>query len=156
MAPEAEVRTVVESNNNGNDINNLNELDLKNASNNELEKVANSIVSNEENMQQVKIFPEIWKSLNPEMKEKIAWELTEEIKDAIKELSDLWVEYSSEISEGDEGKIAALEFVRENREKIPQTWVKLEEKVNEVAKNIWIEVEDKGIIDKPNEDFSNS
>jgi hypothetical protein len=32
--------------------------------------------------------------------------------------------------------VAALEFVRENKDKIPQSWLKVEEKANEVSKEI--------------------
>ena len=66
----------------------------------------------------------------------------------IKELKDLWIEYSPEISQEDVDNVAALEFVRANKDKIPQSWLKVEEKANEVSKEIWKEVQDKGIIEK--------
>ena len=155
MAPKGEVKTVEESNYNGNDIG---KIDFREASDDQLKEVADGIVSSKENVQQVKFFPEKWESLNHEEKENIAWQLTREIQDSIKELSSLWVEYSPDVTKEDGDKVAALEFVRENQEKIPQTWIKLEEKVNEVAKNIWIEINDKGIIDneKVNEAPSDS
>lgn len=145
MTPKAEVKTIAESNDTKNDIN---KIDFKNVSNEDLKKLADGIVSNEENLQQVKIFPEVWESLSPQMKESIAWQLTKEIKDSIKELRDLWVEYSSEVTKEDADNVAALEFVRENKDKIPQSWIKLEEKANEVAKAMGQEIVEKGILDK--------
>ena len=133
-----------ELNYNGNDIENIN---LKEASKEQLTKLADGIVSNKENVQQVKVFPDSWDSLSIQQKEEIAWNLTEEIKEAIAELNDS-SEYTPKITKEDADKVAALEYVRENKEKIPQTWIKLEEKANEVARNIWIEIEDKWIIDK--------
>lgn len=122
-------------------------VDLKNATNEHLKTVADGIVNNPENQEQVKLFPDKWNSLSLEEKTKLASELTSEVKNSIKELSDLWVEYSPEITQEDVDNVAALEFVRANKEKIPQSWVKLEEKANEVAKNIGVEVQDKWILD---------
>ena len=86
------------------------------------------------------------------MKDKIAWQLTDEIRDSIKELSDQWIEYSPEITQEDADNVAALEFVRSNKEKIPQSWVKLEEKANEVAKDMAKEVVEKGIYKEQSKD----
>jgi hypothetical protein len=60
-------------------------------------------------------------------------------------LSDQGIEYSPEITQEDADNVAALEFVRSNKEKIPQSWVKLEEKANEVAKDMAKEIVEKGI-----------
>ena len=68
------------------------------------------------------------------------------IQDSIKELSELWVEYTPEISEKDVSNVEALNFVRSNKEKIPHSWAKLETKANEVAKEMGKEVEDTGIL----------
>ena len=56
-------------------------------------------------------------------------------RDAVDELKALWIEneYSPEVTKEDEQKIADLNFVRENKEKIPQSWSKLEMKAKEVA-----------------------
>ena len=123
-------------------------INIKEASNKELKQIADGIVNNPENQEQVKFFPDLWNSLNAEEKTKIAWQLTTEIQDSIKELKDLWIEYSPEISQEDVDNVAALEFVRANKDKIPQSWLKVEEKANEVSKEIWKEVQDKGIIEK--------
>jgi len=122
-------------------------IDLKNATNEHLKTVADGIVNNPENQEQVKVFPDKWNSLSLEEKTKFASQLTAEIQDSIKELQDLWIEYSPEITQEDVDNIAALEFVRSNKDKIPQSWIKLEEKANEVVKNIWNEVQDKWILD---------
>ena len=122
-------------------------LNFKEASDEELKHLADGIVNNTENQNQVKIFPDLWNSLNAEKKTQIAWQLTAEIQDSIKELSDLWVEYSSEVTKEDADNVAALEFVRENKDKIPQSWIKLEEKANEVAKAMGQEIVEKGILD---------
>ena len=122
-------------------------VDLKNATNEHLKTVADGIVNNPENQEQVKVFPDKWNSLSLEEKTKFASQLTAEIQDSIKELQDLWIEYSPEITQEDVDNIAALEFVRSNKDKIPQSWIKLEEKANEVVKNIWNEVQDKWILD---------
>ena len=119
------------------DTSNLNET-----TSNELKQLADGIVNNPENQKQVKIFPDVWNSLNAEQKTEIAWQLTAEIQDSIKELKDLWVEYSPEISQKDVDNVAALEFVRANKEKVPQSWIKLENKANEVAKDIGKEITD--------------
>ncbi len=123
-------------------------INIKEASDEELKQMAEGIVNNPENQEQVKFFPDLWNSLNAEEKWKIAWQLTTEIQDSIKELKDLWIEYSPEISQEDVDNVAALEFVRANKDKIPQSWLKVEEKANEVSKEIWKEVQDKGIIEK--------
>ena len=122
-------------------------VDLKNATNEHLRTVADGIVNKPENQEQVKLFPDKWNSLGLEHKTNILSQLTNDIQDSIQELSDLWVEYSPEITGEDEANVAAFEFVRANKDKIPQSWVKLEEKANEVAKNIGVEIQDKWILD---------
>ncbi len=138
MAPTPEFKQVTET---------PKDPDIKEASNKELKQIADDIVNNPENQKQVTIFPDSWNSLNPEEKAKIAWQLTTEIQDSITELKDLWIEYSPEIFQEDVDNVAALEFVRANKDKIPQSWLKVEEKANEVSKEIWKEVQDNGIIE---------
>ena len=123
-------------------------INIKEASNEELKQVADGIVDSPENQNQVKFFPDSWNSLKAEEKTKIAWQLTSEIQDSITELKDLWIEYSSDISPEDVDKVAALDFVIENKEKIPQLWQVLEKKADEVSKEIWKEIQDKWIIEK--------
>jgi len=64
-------------------------IDLKNATNEHLKTVADGIVNNPENQEQVKVFPDKWNSLSLEEKTKFASQLTAEIQDSIKELQDL-------------------------------------------------------------------
>ena len=142
MIARPEVKKVAEADDSRNDIS---KLDLTKASDEDLRKIADGITWNQENWEQVKVFPDLWNSLSPEMKNKIAWQLTDEIRNSIKELSDQGIEYSPEITQEDADNVAALEFVRSNKEKIPQSWVKLEEKANEVAKDMAKEIVEKGI-----------
>jgi len=143
MTPTPEIKQVAETSKDTE-----RRINIKEASDEELKQMAEGIVNNPENQEQVKFFPDLWNSLNAEEKWKIAWQLTTEIQDSIKELKDLWIEYSPEISQEDVDNVAALEFVRANKDKIPQSWLKVEEKANEVSKEIWKEVQDKGIIEK--------
>jgi len=149
MIARPEVKKVAEADDSRNDIS---KLDLTKASDEDLRKIADGITWNQENWEQVKVFPDLWNSLSPEMKDKIAWQLTDEIRDSIKELSDQWIEYSPEITQEDADNVAALEFVRSNKEKIPQSWIKLEEKANEVAKDMAKEVVEKGIYKEQSKD----
>ncbi len=115
-------------------------------------EMANSIVWNPENIKQVKAFPNLWESLDPKQKFDFTSKLSAEIKDSIKELSNLWIEkeFSTEITEKDVKQIADLEFVRANKEKIQQSWTKLEKKANEIAKDMEKEIREKWILDKKN------
>ena len=118
------------------DATNLNNgIDVKNLTNKEIADLANEIVSNPSNVEQVKVFPDLWNSLNDQQKSDFVAKLEWEIKDAVDELKALWIEneYSPEVTREDEKKIADLNFVRENKEKIPQSWSKLEMKAKEVA-----------------------
>ena len=115
-------------------------------------EMANSIVWNPENIKQVKAFPNLWESLDPKQKFDFTSKLSAENKDSIKELSNLWIEneFSTEITEKDVKQIADLEFVRANKEKIQQSWTKLEKKANEIAKDMEKEIREKWILDKKN------
>lgn len=118
------------------DATNLNNgIDVKNLTDKEIADLANEIVSNPNNVEQVKVFPDLWNSLNDQQKSDFVSKLEWEIKDAVDELKALWIEneYSPEVTKEDEKKIADLNFVRENKEKIPQSWSKLEMKAKEVA-----------------------
>lgn len=108
---------------------------VENLSQPDADEEANKIVSNPENINQIQVFPNLWNSLNNQQKSKLLLKLEWEIGDAVKELRDLWIEreYSSEIMPEDEQKINEFNFVRENRDKIPQSWSKIEMKVKEVA-----------------------
>jgi hypothetical protein len=85
----------------------------------------------------------LWNSLNDQQKSDFVSKLEWEIKDAVDELKALWIEneYSPEVTKEDEKKIADLNFVRENKEKIPQSWSKLEMKAKEVAVEIKNDIE---------------
>ena len=150
MVPKSEVKTIAESNNDYKD--NIHNLDFANSSNEKLNKVADDILRNTENIKQVKLFPDKRESLNPEIKQKFASGLTSEIQNCIDELSDLW--YNPEITEKETDQLAALEYVIENKDKIPQSWVKLEEKANEIAKNIGVEIEEKWILNNTKADHT--
>ena len=118
------------------DATNLNNgIDVKNLTDKEIADLANEIVSNPNNVEQVKVFPDLWNSLNDQQKSDFVSKLEWEIKDAVDELKALWIEneYSPEVTKEDEKKIADLNFVRENKDKIPQSWSKLEMKAKEVA-----------------------
>ena len=90
--------------------------------------------------------------MDPKQKFDFTSKLSAEIKDSIKELSNLWIEkeFSTEITEKDVKQIADLEFVRANKEKIQQSWTKLEKKANEIAKDMEKEIREKWILDKKN------
>ena len=126
------------------DATNLNNgIDVKNLTDKEIADLANEIVSNPNNVEQVKVFPDLWNSLNDQQKSDFVAKLEWEIKDAVDELKALWIEneYSPEVTKEDEKKIADLNFVRENKEKIPQSWSKLEMKAKEVAVEIKNDIE---------------
>lgn len=120
-----------------------NDIDVKNLTDKEISDLANDIVSNPNNLEQVKVFPDLWNSLNEQQKSDFVAKLEGEIKDAVDELKSLWIEneYSPEVTKEDEKKIADLNFVRENKEKIPQSWSKLEMKAKEVAVEIKNDIE---------------
>ena len=118
------------------DAKNLNgNMDVKNLTEEQAKNLANEIVSDPNNVDQVKVFPDLWNSLSEQQKSDFVSKLEWEIKDAVDELKALWIEneYSPEVTKEDEQKIADLNFVRENKEKIPQSWSKLEMKAKEVA-----------------------
>ena len=126
------------------DATNLNNgIDVKNLTDKEIADLANEIVSNPNNVEQVKVFPDLWNSLNDQQKSDFVSKLEWEIKDAVDELKALWIEneYSPEVTREDEKKIADLNFVRENKDKIPQSWSKLEMKAKEVAVEIKNDIE---------------
>ena len=126
------------------DATNLNNgIDVKNLTDKEIADLANEIVSNPNNVEQVKVFPDLWNSLNDQQKSDFVSKLEWEIKDAVDELKALWIEneYSPEVTREDEKKIADLNFVRENKDKIPQSWSKLEMKTKEVAVEIKNDIE---------------
>ena len=126
------------------DATNLNNgIDVKNLTDKEIADLANEIVSNPNNVEQVKVFPDLWNSLNDQQKSDFVAKLEWEIKDAVDELKALWIEneYSPEVTKEDEKKIADLNFVRENKDKIPQSWSKLEMKAKEVAVEIKNDIE---------------
>ncbi len=104
----------------------------------EVDELATHIVNTPENQNQVKAFPDLWESLNDQQKSDFVSKLEWEIRDTIDELKSLWVEkeYSPEITQEDADKVADLEFIRDNKDKIPQSWSKLEMKANEVAKEM--------------------
>ena len=136
-------------NDNGNN-NRIEDVDLSKATNKELGEVANDILSNTENINQAKFFPDKRNSLNPEIKLKISSELTSEIQDCVNKLRDLW--YNPEVTEKEKTQLATLEYVIENKDKIPQSWLKLEQKVNEIAKSIGTEINEKWIFDNTKAD----
>jgi len=117
----------------------LKQVDVKNLTENDAAGLVEDILSNPENIKQVKVFPDLWNSLNDQQKSDFVSKLEGEIKDAVKDLKDLWIEeqeYSPEVTNEDKQKIAELNFVRENKERIPQSWSKLEMKAKEVAKEL--------------------
>ena len=152
MVARTEVKTITES---GDTIRDMSKLDdVSKLTDQERRDRVNYILSDPESMEQVKIFPDLWKSLPLNVRQEIAAALTTEVKNCIDELSDFWVEYSPEITDKDQEQIAQLEFVIENRDKIPQSYVKLEEKTNEVVKSMGIEIEEKWILDNAKADRS--
>lgn len=116
----------------------LKQVDVQNLTEQEASDLVEDILSNPENIKQVTVFPDLWNSLSDELKAGFVSKLEWEIRDAIKDLKDLWIErdYSPEITKEDEQKIADLDFVRKNKERIPQSWSKLEMKAKEVAKEL--------------------
>jgi len=117
---------------------NINNVDAKNLTKADAEKLATDIVTDSSNAEQIKVFPDLWNSLNDQQKSEFVSKLEWEIKNAVKELNDLWIErdISPEVTREDEQKIEDLNFVRQNKEKIPQSWSKLEMKAKEVAVEI--------------------
>ena len=148
MVEKAELKTIVEAN----DYADYDGETLSKASPEQLDALAQDILANAENIQQVKVFPDKRKSLDLETKQKIASWLTSEIQDCIDELSDLW--YNPEITEKETNQLTALEYVIDHKDKIPQSFVKLEEKANEIAKSIGVEIEEKWILDNAKADHS--
>ena len=141
MVPNSEVQTIVESN----DYKDNNKLDFAKSSNEELNKVADGILGDAGNIEQVKLFPNKRESLNPDIKKRIASKLTSEIQDCINKLSDLW--YNPEITEKETDQLTTLEYVIKNKDKIPKSWIMLEEKANKLAKSIGVEIQEKWILD---------
>ena len=121
---------------------NINNVDAKNLTKADAEKLATDIVTDSSNAEQIKVFPDLWNSLNDQQKSEFVSKLEWEIKNAVKELNDLWIErdISPEVTKEDEQKIADLNFVRQNKEKIPQSWAKLEMKANEVAQEMELDI----------------
>ena len=123
---------------------------LQETTNDELKQLADGVVSNPENQKQVRFFPDQWNSLTHEQKVNIAWQLTTEIQNSIHELSDLWIEYkpeTSEITKEDIDNLNALEFVCANRKILPNpTWEEFERVLEETAKDMWKEVNDKWLL----------
>jgi len=114
-------------------------VDVQNLTDQEISDLTDGILSNPDNIRQVKVFPDLWDSLDDSQKKEFVSRLEWEIRDAIDELKSLWIEeqeYSPEVTKEDEQKIADLNFVRENKDKIPQSWSKLEMKAKEVAVEI--------------------
>ena len=121
-------------------------VNLTEATSEQLKKLADGIVNNPENQEQVKFFPDQWNSLNDEEKAKFAWQLTKEIEDSINGLNDLWIEYNPEITKKAVDDVEALRFVMEHQEKVPKLWSEIEKKAEEIAKDIRKEIEDTGML----------
>ena len=122
-------------------------VNLTEATSEQLKKLADGIVNNPENQEQVKFFPDQWNSLNDEEKAKFAWQLTKEIEDSINGLNDLWIEYTSEITKKAVDDVEALNFVIKHKDEVPpQLWSEIEKKAEEIAKDIRKEIEDTGML----------
>ena len=121
-------------------------VNLTEATSEQLKKLADGIVNNPENQEQVKFFPDQWNSLNDEEKAKFAWQLTKEIEDSINGLNDLWIEYTSEITEEAVDDVEALKFLIKHKDEVPQLWSEIEKKAEEIAKDIRKEIEDTGML----------
>ena len=120
---------------------------LQETTNDELKQLADGIVNNPENQEQVKFFPDQWNSLNDEEKAEFAWQLTAEIQKSITKLNDLWIEYNPKITKWDENNVYALRFLIEHQKEVPpQLWSEIEKKAEEIAKDIRKEIEDTGIL----------
>lgn len=129
------MQEIVKSNELQIDAKDMRNVDVKNLTEEGATKLATDIVTDSNNAEQIKVFPDLWNSLNDQQKSELLLKLEWEIGDAVKELRDLWIEreYSSEIMPEDEQKIKEFNFVKENRDKIPQSWSKIEMKAKEVA-----------------------
>ena len=130
---------VAKSNEEELNVTDIKNVDVQNLTDQEISDLTDGILSNPDNIRQVKVFPDLWDSLDDSQKKEFVSKLEWEIRDAIDELKSLWIEeqeYSPEVTKEDEQKIADLNFVRENKDKIPQSWSKLEMKAKEVAVEI--------------------
>ena len=126
-------------------------VNLTEATSEQLKKLADGIVNNPENQEQVKFFPDQWNSLNDEEKAEFAWQLTAEIQKSITKLNDLWIEYNPKITKWDENNVYALRFVIEHQKEVPpQLWSEIEKKAEEIAKDIRKEIEDTGMLNVVN------
>jgi len=136
------MQEIAKSNEQQVDAKDIHNIDVKNLTKADAEKLATDIVTDSSNAEQIKVFPDLWNSLNDQQKSEFVSKLEWEIKNAVKELNDLWIErnISPEVTKEDEQKIADLNFVRQNKEKIPQSWAKLEMKANEVAQEMELDI----------------
>jgi len=136
------MQEIAKSNEQQVDAKDIHNIDVKNLTKADAEKLATDIVTDSNNAEQIKVFPDLWNSLNDQQKSEFVSKLEWEIKNAVKELNDLWIErnISPEVTKEDEQKIADLNFVRQNKEKIPQSWAKLEMKANEVAQEMELDI----------------
>ena len=132
------MQEIAKSNEEQVDSKDLRKVDVQNLTEQEAADLVEDILSDPKNIEQVKVFPDLWNSLSDKLKADFVSKLEWEIRDAVKDLKDLWIEreYSPEITKEDEQKIADLNFVRENKDRIPQSWSKLEMKAKEVAKEM--------------------
>jgi hypothetical protein len=67
----------------------LKQVDVKNLTENDAAGLVEDILSNPENIKQVKVFPDLWNSLNDQQKSDFVSKLEGESKDAVKDLKDL-------------------------------------------------------------------
>lgn len=118
------------------DAKDMRNVDVKNLTKEGAAKLATDIVTDSNNAEQIKVFPDLWNSLNDQQKSEFISQLDWEIRNAVQELKDLWLEYSSEVTSEDEQKIEEFNFVKEHKDRIPQSWAKLEMKAKEVAQEM--------------------
>ncbi len=121
---------------------NINNLNISKTTPEQRAELSKKITQNPDNIQQIrevkKVFPDLRKSWDNDKKSDFTKKLNDEITGAISELKDLWdkIDYSPEITSEDEKRIEDLSFVIEHKDKIPESYSKLEMKANEVAEEM--------------------
>ena len=139
---------VAASNQQEKDFRDVDSKEVKDLTKEEAKKLSDEIVSNPESKKQVeKDFPEYLDNYTKEERADFISQLQTEILEWAAELKSKWIEkeYTSEISDEDIKNAETLKFVTENKDKIPQQWLKIEAKADEIKKEMEQEIREEGI-----------
>ena len=139
---------VAASNQQEKDLRDVDTKEVKNLTKEEAKKLSDEIISNPESKKQVeKDFPEYLDNYTKEERADFISQLQTEILEGAAELRNRWIEkeYTSEISDDDIKNAEMLKFVTDNKDKIPQQWLKIEAKADEIKKEMEQEIREEGI-----------